>query len=99
MLQTPYQEEQTLKSYVSRLDIALEAHAISSNPGHPATGESQPKDVIWSGTIDVAEDPVLVVEESEEDDEARSVFIIWKSAVTLSISSSIRVSRRMLINS
>ncbi|MCJ1475964.1 hypothetical protein MMC13_004628 [Lambiella insularis] len=86
VLRTPYQDESQLKVYISRLHIVLEAHAISSpsSTAHSADPRqvqavNQPRDVIWSGKIDVLEDPIIVVEESEEGDEdGQAVLVIWK---------------------
>jgi hypothetical protein len=65
----------------------LEAHAISSAPTEEnQRAQGQIRDVIWSGKVDVAEDPVIVVEQSEDDDEdaEQTVLLIWKVKAFLS---------------
>ena len=91
MLQTPYQDEQQLKSHISRLSIKLDAHAISSSSrasvgddARPSTNGSHSKDNIWTGAIDSSQDPVIVVEESVEGEDDRDVFVIWKLTSVLS---------------
>lgn len=91
MLRAPYYDESSLKANISRLAIALEAHAISSAPliGSPndasqGPGVSQGRDVIWSGRVDVGEDPLIVVEESDDGHDGQNVLLIWKLAVFLS---------------
>ena len=89
VLRTPYQDEAQLKGYISRLQIVLEAHAISLLPhtGEPHQGQAnnQPRDVIWSGKVNVSEDPIIVVEESEDDGgEGQAVLVIWRLIAFLS---------------
>lgn len=92
VLRTPYQDETQLKVYITRLHIVLEAHAISSQAHASHSADSlqghtgnQPRDVIWSGKVDVLEDPVIVVEESEEDNEDdRTLLVLWKLTSFLS---------------
>ncbi|MCJ1433996.1 hypothetical protein MMC27_003361 [Xylographa pallens] len=82
VLQTPYQDEAQLKAYISRLQIVLEAHATSSSPrageSHQGQTINQPRDVIWSGKVNVSEDPIIVVEGSDDDDEGQAVLVIWR---------------------
>ena len=80
-----------LESCISRLSISIDAHAISSNPrsstgSEPQQGSSgnQSRDVIWSGAVNVTEEPVIVVQESEDDVEDRHVLILWKLKAFLS---------------
>ncbi|KAL9123004.1 MAG: hypothetical protein Q9187_000442 [Circinaria calcarea] len=91
VLRTPYQDEQSLKAYIARLAVALEAHAVSSpsTEGHPSgvrngTFGGQTRDVIWSEKVDTAEEPVIVVEEATEHDDTRDMFVIWKLIAHLS---------------
>ena len=92
MLQTPYQDEPKIKSYISRLMIALEAHAINSSSAGlgkdaPAVSRNQARDVIWSSKLDVMQDPVIVVEEATDGENGRSMYVIWKMSAVLSESS------------
>ncbi len=90
VLRTRYHDEASLKEHILRLAIALEAHAISSAPmvaaGPNNSGPSinQARDVIWSGKVDVSEDPILVVEELGEEDDAQNILLIWRLQVFLS---------------
>ncbi|MCJ1385036.1 hypothetical protein MMC17_008154 [Xylographa soralifera] len=88
VLRTPYQDETQLKGYISRLHIVLEAHAISSlsrgGDSHQGQTVNQPRDVIWSGKVNVSEDPIIVVEESDDDDEGQAVLVIWRLIAFLS---------------
>jgi len=56
------------------------------HPGNLQQGSSgnQPRDVIWSGKVNVSEDPITVVEESDDDDEGQNVLLIWKLTAFLS---------------
>ena len=88
VLRTPYQDEGQLKGYISRLQIVLEAHATSSSPragdSHQGQTINQPRDVIWSGKVNVSEDPIIVVEESDDGDEGQAVLVIWRLSAFLS---------------
>jgi hypothetical protein len=91
VLRTPCHDELSLKNYISRLAIGLEAHAISSAPAPNSTGDgsqgsasSQTRDVIWSEKLDVNEDPLMVMEETEDGGVGQEVLLIWKLVVFLS---------------
>ena len=91
MLRTPYLDELQLKAYIARLAVALEAHAVSSpstdlsaNNAEKRPSGGQTRDVIWMGKVDTSEDPVIVVEEAEDADDSRDMFLIWKLNVFLS---------------
>ena len=88
VLRTPYQDEAQLKGYISRLQIVLEAHATSSSPragdSHQGQNINQPRDVIWSGKVNITEDPIIVLEGSDEGDAGQAVLVIWKLTAFLS---------------
>ena len=97
MLKIPYQEESLLKSYLSRLVITLEAHAISLDPPAPpppvkdgqpgqGPGPKQIRELLFAGTVDEREEPVVAFHGagSEEDDEPGHVLAVWKLDVFLS---------------
>ena len=91
VLRARYHDETQLKTHISRLSIILEAHAIStiSHPVHPGdahsnTSGSQPRDVIWSGKVNVVEDPIIVVEESDDEEDGHAVLVIWRLTAFLS---------------
>ncbi|MCJ1354311.1 MAG: hypothetical protein MMC33_004299 [Icmadophila ericetorum] len=88
VLQTPYQDESKIKSYISRLLIALEAHAINSSSAGlgkdaPAVSRNQARDVIWSSKLDVMQDPVIIVEEATDGEDARYIYVIWKMSAVM----------------
>ena len=92
MLRTPYQDEPKLKSYLSRLAIALEAHAISSvltdtsaRDASHGLSSGQARDVIWAGKVNTGEEPVIVIEEAIEGEDSRDMFVIWKLIAFLSL--------------
>ena len=109
MLRTPYHGERQLKSDVSRLVVSLEIHAINSPPNAPdrrheqqadggAQVKDQNKDVIWSGSINMADDPITVVQGSDNENERRQVYVFWKLTVLLSQSSPKFSECRMAVN-
>jgi hypothetical protein len=89
ILRTPYDDPVSLKAHIARLAIIVEAHAISSpattNEGAATAASGQARDVIWSSRLDVSEDPILVVEGSEDGDE-QDALLIWKMNAFLSTS-------------
>ena len=89
MLQTLYQEEDGLKAYIERLSLSLEAHAINGLGGEGRDGgpPNVVREVLWSGKVATREDPVIIVEETEdgEDEDQRDMFIIWKMTAMLSL--------------
>lgn len=89
VLRTKYLEESLLKSYISRIGIVLEAHAISSAQVASADGKnearaSEARDVIWTGRVDVSKEPIMAVEDSEDEGGQRHVLLIWKLLAFLS---------------
>ena len=88
VLQTPYQEEDGLKAYIERLSISIEAYALNGLVGEGRDGgpRNVVREVLWSGKIATKEDPVIIVEETEdgEDEDQRDMFIIWKISAFLS---------------
>ena len=90
MLRTPYQDEPKLRAHISRLAVALEAHAISSvltdtRDASHGMSSGQARDVIWSGKVNTKEEPVIVVEEAIEGEDTRDMFVIWKLTAFLSL--------------
>ncbi|RBQ94520.1 hypothetical protein VDGD_08778 [Verticillium dahliae] len=87
ILRTPLADETTLRSYLSRLHISLEAQIVNSQAqdrdGPPAS------DTIFEGVVEETDDPFIVVdaaEESDSDDEQSQphVYAVWKLPVFLS---------------
>ena len=89
-MKAPYEDETRLRNHITRLSIAVEAHALSSpnvaTPGGPTSPPaSQPaRDTIWSSTIDMAEEPVSIMVGSDEGDDGRDIILIWKVSAFLS---------------
>ena len=91
ILRTPYQDEATLKSYLTRLAVNLEIQAKGSPVRSPSgrdtsreTSPSRTEDTLWSGNIDTSEDPFIVVHEEEEHDSTRTILAIWTTKALLS---------------
>lgn len=91
ILRTPYQDEATLKSYLTRLAVNLDIQArgspLRSPGGHDAPRETSPsrtEDTLWSGSIDTSEDPFIVVQEEEDHDPTRTILAVWTTRALLS---------------
>ncbi|KAH0544067.1 hypothetical protein FGG08_001685 [Glutinoglossum americanum] len=91
ILRTTYLEEDTLKSYLSRLTITLEAHAVNKQQQLPMEGQSshagQFKELIYSGRIQDFEDPLIIVHgpgEAGNGVEKSHIVTVWKLNVLLS---------------
>jgi hypothetical protein len=85
ILRTAYLEEDTLKSYLSRLSITLDAHAVNKQQQLPVDGQpshaSQFKELIYSGKIQDFEDPLIIVHglgEGSNGVEKSHIVTIWK---------------------
>lgn len=79
--------ESSLKSQLPRLNVAVEAYAASSQNTTEGDGESNGpmKDLIFAGTVKETEDPLIVVNEFEDDDgDGSHIFVIWKVEAFLS---------------
>lgn len=71
--------EQSLREYLPRLDVRLEACVLN-----PADAES-PRDVIFAGAISAEEDPLVVVNVFEgEKGSGNHVYVVWKISAFLS---------------
>ncbi|MCJ1465380.1 hypothetical protein MMC07_003998 [Pseudocyphellaria aurata] len=81
VLRTPYSEEPELQSFISRLDIVVEAHAVgSSRPSDVSQDQSssQNRDIIWSAAVDTTEEPLIIIQEKDVQTAKPSVFVTWK---------------------
>ncbi|KZF22301.1 hypothetical protein L228DRAFT_268776 [Xylona heveae TC161] len=91
VLQTPYIPENKLRSYLSRLNLTLEAHLVNLQPNHHQEGLShgiaiQQKELIYSGEVEQSVDPLTIVERSAggaEEASDRSIFVLWKKSIVL----------------
>ena len=86
MLQTPFFDERTLRSYLGRLVIHVEAQVINVPSGSP---ESQPipgQEIIYNGSIRDSEDPLIIVQgpdETEHNPGEGHILVIWKLSAFL----------------
>jgi len=91
ILRTPYHDESQLKSSLDRLEITVEAQAFGYTPAN-STGQdahrepslSQSRDVIWSDMVDMSQEPVIVVQQEDDQVADRHVFVVWRVQVFLS---------------
>ncbi|KAF4627093.1 hypothetical protein G7Y89_g11058 [Cudoniella acicularis] len=84
VLQTPYFDERALRSYLGRLVINLEAQVVNAQPdnydGPPA------QEVIYSGSVQDGEDPLIVVQGPDEAEDSAGeghILVVWKLSAFL----------------
>ncbi|EHK98606.1 hypothetical protein M7I_5547 [Glarea lozoyensis 74030] len=67
VLQTPVFDESTLRSYLGRLAINLEAQVVNA----PTEGQEAPTphEVIFKSSVQDSEEPLIIVQGSDEHDE------------------------------
>jgi hypothetical protein len=83
-LQTPYFDERALRSYLGRLVINLEARVVNSQPDDHEGPPGQ--EAIYTGSVQDGEDPLIVVQGTDETDETtRSghILVVWKISAFL----------------
>ncbi|KAH9903962.1 TRAPP trafficking subunit Trs65-domain-containing protein [Xylariomycetidae sp. FL2044] len=85
ILRTPYVERDTLKSSLRRLVLSLEAQIVN---GHAPGRDTPPSsEIIYSNTLDSAEDPVILGDTGQghiDGDEQQYIHALWKLSVFLS---------------
>lgn len=76
--------EHALKTLLPRLDVRLDAFVV--NPVDPnSEGTTPTRDLIFSGVVSENEDPLIVVNAFEGDEEkGNHVYVIWKIEAFLS---------------
>lgn len=90
VLRTPYSEERELQSFVSRLAIVVEAHAIGSSRtsdtqnGPQEQPLSQNRDMIWSAAVDTAEEPLIIIQQNDVPSAKPDMLVTWKLTALLS---------------
>lgn len=88
VLRTSYVEEEALKRYLSRLAIRVEAHVVSLQPQPRQDGHTtQTRDLIFSDTVKESEDPITVLQESDDNSDERTsghLFVFWRLEAFLS---------------
>ncbi|KAK3330198.1 TRAPP trafficking subunit Trs65-domain-containing protein [Apodospora peruviana] len=85
VLRTPRTDDKTLRSYLRRLTIALEAQIVnaqSADRGSPPSSET-----IYKGAVEDPGSAIIAADETEgdetEDDEDTYVYAVWKLSVFL----------------
>ncbi|KAI5285082.1 hypothetical protein KEM54_000844 [Ascosphaera aggregata] len=78
--------EDILKTQLSRLDILVEAYALSGvDDGNESDAKQRVKQMIYSGVVNEKEDPLVVVDEVDEENSVSNyVYVIWKTEAFLS---------------
>lgn len=76
VFRTPHVEEATLKSYLARLAINVEAFAFSTAPPQEQEAKGPPpKESIFSETVKDSVEPVIVHHESGGSEH---IYVVWK---------------------
>lgn len=84
VLRTPYFDERTLRSYLGRLDIQLEGQVINGHSDNPDTAPAQ--EIIYNGSVQDGEDPIVVVQGPEDSGDSPSdghILVVWKMSAFL----------------
>ncbi|KAL9128388.1 MAG: hypothetical protein Q9217_002912 [Psora testacea] len=91
VLQTPYQEQDELSSYFDRISISLELRAsgsapraLSVNDTHQESSPARQEDIIWTGNLVAAEEPVMIIPHGKDTGYDRIVSAIWEVKALLS---------------
>lgn len=83
VLQTPYFDERTLRSYLGRLVINLEAQVVNQTDAQDALPAHE---VIYSSSVQDSEDPLIVVQGPDDSDEGEGeghILMVWKLSAFL----------------
>jgi hypothetical protein len=83
VLQTPYFDERTLRSYLGRLIINLEAQVVNSQSENHEGPPGQ--ETIYNGSVQDGEDPLIIVQgpdEASQESEGH-ILVVWKLAAFL----------------
>ncbi len=83
-MQTPYFDERTLRSYLGRLVINLEAQVVNSQPENHESPPGQ--ETIYSGSVQDSEDPLIIVQGPDDADQSSGeghILVVWKLAAFL----------------
>ncbi|TGO42887.1 hypothetical protein BHYA_0004g00130 [Botrytis hyacinthi] len=84
VLQTPYFDERSLRSYLNRLIISVEAQVINANGEHQDS--SAGRELIYKGSVQENDEPLIVVQGSDEADGTNNddhILLIWKLSAFL----------------
>jgi hypothetical protein len=84
VLQTPYFDERTLRSYLGRLVINLEAQVVNAQPENHEGPPGQ--ETIYNGSVQDSEDPLMIVQGPDDTDPTSGedhILVVWKLAAFL----------------
>ncbi|QSZ28678.1 hypothetical protein DSL72_003178 [Monilinia vaccinii-corymbosi] len=82
VLQTPYFDERSLRSYLNRLMINVEAQVINANAEHQDS--SAGRELIYKGSVQDTDEPLIVVQGSDESvNNDGCILLIWKLSAFL----------------
>ncbi|RAL63799.1 hypothetical protein DID88_003443 [Monilinia fructigena] len=82
VLQTPYFDERSLRSYLNRLIINVEAQVINANAEHQDS--SAGRELIYKGSVQDTDEPLIVVQGSDEAaNDGGHILLIWKLSAFL----------------
>jgi hypothetical protein len=76
VFRSPFIEDVTLKAYLARLAVNVEAYAFSTAPPpEPEAKASPPKELIYSDIIKNSNEPMVLRFEEEPNSH---IYVIWK---------------------
>ena len=76
VFRTPFLEDATLKAYLARLVVNVEAFAFSTTPLPEQDPKAGPlKELLYSGTIKHTDEPTIV---NHGEGDAAHTYVIWK---------------------
>ncbi|TEY74211.1 hypothetical protein BOTCAL_0075g00130 [Botryotinia calthae] len=84
VLQTPYFDERSLRSYLNRLIINVEAQVDNTNGEHQDS--SAGRELIYKGSVQENDEPLIVVQGPDKADSADNdchILLIWKLSAFL----------------
>ena len=79
----PREDEEGLRGRIARLSIGVEAHVENETVLSPPKDGPPQRDVVWSGKVNTTEEPIVVMEESAEEEDLSTALLIWKLTATL----------------
>ena len=96
VLRTPYHGELQLKSSLDQVEITIQAQVFGNFPANQLgkdvqrdSSPSQNRDIIWTGTVDTTQEPMIIVQQENDNATDRHVFVVWRVEAFLSKSRSL----------
>lgn len=83
VFRTPLLEDEVLKAYLGRLAVSLDVFAFGTAPGPDQETKPLPKELIYSETIKDANEPTIVLHES---DDGKHAYVFWRVEVPIGTS-------------